>query len=267
MAGQRKRSAPRVLRRAQAVLPAVALHQARRPAGLRVGAKAGVTLLEMMVVLGLVALLATILIPIFGGIRARQRRTSCASNLRALAEAILMYRDDYRAFPPDVTESWGGKKALGLYYLNYLSQRPKPAGALYGIAEADYLPNDALLHCPSNPVGQPSYDDLKAGAPTAAFLGGYNADDWFYRRDWDAALKAMGFSGWPTMGKRNLMQPYPPDDTVVTWCTMHRNAQPTSTLQGLTFNPERGDRDLVLFVDGSVETLLAAKDQYQARHP
>jgi prepilin-type N-terminal cleavage/methylation domain-containing protein len=231
----------------------------------------GVTLLEMMVVLGLLAVLAAIVIPVFGGIQSRQRRATCAANLRAISEALLLYRDDYRAFPPDVTEDWGGKKALGLFYLNYLVPNAVPTtGVVYSTAQGDYLRDEKFLHCPANPVEKPDYSGLLSGSADAAYLGGYNAYDWYYRRDWDDYLKSLGGAfagGWPEMGNRKLKQAYPPANTVVTWCTMHRNARPTSTLEGLQWDPERGDQDIVLFVDGTVEVLPASKEQYKAQHP
>jgi len=235
--------------------------QVRRSAG------RGVTLLEVVIVLGLVAVLAAIVVPVFGSIQSRQRRTTCASNLRAIGEALAMYRDDYRAFPPDVTEDWDTRKALGIYFLNYLSQADKSGAGVYTTAEGDYLRTEALLRCPANPVDKADYSGVRTGSADAAYLGGYNAYDWYYRRDWDAALTDLGLGGWAEMGKRHLKDPYPPDNAVFTWCTMHRNAQPTSTLEGLQWDPERGDRDIVLFADGSVEVLPASKEQYKAAHP
>lgn len=52
------------------------------------------TLLELLVVLALIALLASLLLPVFANARERARQASCASNLRQLGAAFLMYAQD-----------------------------------------------------------------------------------------------------------------------------------------------------------------------------
>ena len=55
----------------------------------------GFTLLELLVAIGIIALLAAILLPVFSAARDKSRQITCASNLRQLGVAFSLYRDDY----------------------------------------------------------------------------------------------------------------------------------------------------------------------------
>ncbi len=55
----------------------------------------GFTLIELLVVIAIIALLAAVLFPVFAKAREKARQTSCASNLKQLGLAWLMYAQDY----------------------------------------------------------------------------------------------------------------------------------------------------------------------------
>ena len=54
----------------------------------------GFTLVEVLLVVGIIALLATLLFPAFVQARARARQTACASNLRQIGLAAMLYSQD-----------------------------------------------------------------------------------------------------------------------------------------------------------------------------
>jgi len=62
----------------------------------------GFTLVELMVVIGIITLLATILLPMANRARAQARKTALASDLQVLVNAIDAYQNDYGDIPrPD----------------------------------------------------------------------------------------------------------------------------------------------------------------------
>ncbi|MDW8368601.1 MAG: prepilin-type N-terminal cleavage/methylation domain-containing protein, partial [Abditibacteriales bacterium] len=55
----------------------------------------GFTLVELLVVIAIVALLSAILLPVFAQAREKARQSACASNLKQLWLANLLYSADY----------------------------------------------------------------------------------------------------------------------------------------------------------------------------
>ena len=58
------------------------------------------TLIELLVVIAIIAILAAILFPVFARARSQARKTTCASNLKQIGLAFLMYAQDHdETFP------------------------------------------------------------------------------------------------------------------------------------------------------------------------
>lgn len=74
------------------------------------------TLVELLVVIGVVALLISILMPSLSAARAQARRTICSSNLRELANANRYYADDGGVYVPGAPDflanlkRWHGRR-------------------------------------------------------------------------------------------------------------------------------------------------------------
>src|ERR1044072_5575796 len=57
--------------------------------------KRGFTLIELLVVIAIIAILASILFPVFGRARENARRSSCQSDLKQLGLGVSQYNQDY----------------------------------------------------------------------------------------------------------------------------------------------------------------------------
>jgi len=68
--------------------------------------KVGFTLVELLVVIGIIVLLMTIIVPVLRKARALAGEKVCASNLRQLNFALMMYAgdDDFSRYPLEPTE-------------------------------------------------------------------------------------------------------------------------------------------------------------------
>ena len=64
--------------------------------------KSGFTLTELLVVVGIVAMIAAVLFPVFSSVRRQARMTECASNLHQIGLALHQYANDSDGnYPPD----------------------------------------------------------------------------------------------------------------------------------------------------------------------
>ena len=69
-------------------------------APMRLQPRAGFTLVELLVVIGIIAILISILLPTLNRARESARATKCLSNMRNLAQATLMFAQENRGLMP-----------------------------------------------------------------------------------------------------------------------------------------------------------------------
>jgi prepilin-type N-terminal cleavage/methylation domain-containing protein/prepilin-type processing-associated H-X9-DG protein len=112
----------------------------------------GFTLIELLVVIAIIAILASILFPVFGRARENARRSSCQSNLKQIGLGMMQYTQDYdEYFPLSV-----------ISLVPSASQTNPPVGGVpIGWADAvqPYLKSTQIYQCPSEataPVSDPN---------------------------------------------------------------------------------------------------------------
>src|SRR5438093_991679 len=64
----------------------------------------GFTLVELLVVIGIITILIALLLPVVKAVRERANRTKCASNLRQLGIALVQYAGDNKGLYPRVIQ-------------------------------------------------------------------------------------------------------------------------------------------------------------------
>lgn len=117
--------------------------------------RAAFTLVELLVVIGIIALLAAILFPVFATVRGKARQTVCISNLRQIGTAFQMYAQDFDGIVPFakdasdayVPQMWDEQPACRalLNVMPFLHPGPNGAGAL-----DPYIRSQDIWRCPAD---------------------------------------------------------------------------------------------------------------------
>ncbi|MFP4498496.1 MAG: prepilin-type N-terminal cleavage/methylation domain-containing protein [Vulcanimicrobiota bacterium] len=106
----------------------------------------GFTLIELMIVIAIIAILASIIIPNIAKARAQAQLRACISNLQAMKTAIVMWQADN----PSATGSYCSETgADGDFIPDYLARMPQcPSGyGNWGYHIAISINNDGSLNC------------------------------------------------------------------------------------------------------------------------
>jgi prepilin-type N-terminal cleavage/methylation domain-containing protein len=153
---------------------------------------AGFTLVELLVVIGIIALLIAILLPALAGARRSAIKTQCLNNFRQVGNAVLMYTVTYKGtFPGPSTKGvkayYGLDGNIAVYLSTYLApflNLPQPDGSATGqlnpyfVCPAfpydkslidNYVVNIAQTYVPLSQQTSPNVYGTDAIGPTARF--------------------------------------------------------------------------------------------------
>jgi len=109
--------------------------------------KKGLTLVELLVVIGIISVLVGIIIVIVNEVRWRTNIISCSSNLRQIGLALRMYAQDWLGFVPPYSNEYAGTG--NDFYENQVT--------LLESAFEPYIKNKAIWLCPQDPDLGKSY--------------------------------------------------------------------------------------------------------------
>jgi prepilin-type N-terminal cleavage/methylation domain-containing protein len=214
----------------------------------------GFSLTELLVVIGVIAILTAILFPVFSTVRESARKAQCRENLQTIHKALKDYQADHGQYPEALfgLSRNNGPLEMTLGNTDYVADR----NTFTCPSAMPSVRNNMTLVVPTNrSTGQPAMD--RAGRTLSypmmdSYDIGYvpnnttGTAELHYNRAWTGANQGL------STDKRQLIRKDAPGETVVTWCLNHASFDGSGV-------PKAGSKALVLLLNGRVVEVDAQK--------
>jgi len=126
--------------------------------------RTGFTLVELLVVIGIIAMLVGIIAPFLGDARETARRAVCRKNMHSVGEAMNLYATEFKMFPALYTDPpYENASIVGSHVTDHDYARKGNSVNMYVLVRRDSISDKAFI-CPStdhevNVNANPATDD------------------------------------------------------------------------------------------------------------
>ncbi len=219
----------------------------------------GFTLVELLVVIGIIAVLVSMLLPVLSRARAAGDATKCLSNLRQIGAGFVMYSSENRGY---IIPAYNLPFVAGSTS-NYAGGPTQPMEGWACILDRDRLVRASRPQSPSTVFYCPDTFDIEgmAAGQTSATLGGQQG--W---TDWPLIFTSVGGDSAPKQAQTIPLQGYNQIVRVGYWVNSYNpvGSAPTTTPVGFSANDDL--RNVDLYYTTSVGYGPDAKGQYLSLH-
>lgn len=211
--------------------------------------KRNFTLIELLIVIAIIAIIASMLLPALNKAREASKKTSCVSNLKQIAAAVAMYSADENDFLPN-KNPLAATRWASFYMNDEISGVPTFLGL---VAHRGYLRSAGVFDCPGSELGE--------------WVRLWQTPQ-FKKRNWDGynhkivvvSGYAVRYQDQPIKLQKFMKLDYGAQCRSYISCASWREDDPRTTFDGrFKFLPHNGTATNIAKVDGSVKNFRLPK--------